>query len=282
MRLRFPLSDVKITLTTEKKEVKDALCDDGYYRVNQREFSMEVKDVGSFYAANGKVIEIVPCPGVNQATLELYLNGSTYGAILHQRGIMPMHGSSFVFEGRAIMLCGESGAGKSSLTAAFCQQGSQFITDDVSPIIFKDNQPYLLPLSDRIKLWEDSMEQLNINTAQYDRIADWYHKYYYTLEANSEASYALQLIFVIEKHESEAVQFEELAGVNRFTELRNQIYRWEYLNGMPETEAHYLQQLLSISASVPVIKVRRPENIPIDQLRTKLAEFINDRTSNAV
>ena len=111
MNLKFPLADVTIEITTLKKEVTAPLYDDGFYRLNQHEFSMDVEDVGWFYASGGNYIAMVLNPAATQANIELYLNGSTYGAILHQRKIMPMHASCFVHNNKGIMLCGESGAG---------------------------------------------------------------------------------------------------------------------------------------------------------------------------
>ena len=53
MQLKFPLSDVKIEITQIKKEVDKPLYDDGFYKLNQNEFSMDVEGVGSFYASGG-------------------------------------------------------------------------------------------------------------------------------------------------------------------------------------------------------------------------------------
>ena len=104
MQLKFPLQDVKIEITQIKKEVDKPLYDDGFYKLNQNEFSMDVEGVGSFYASGGNYIALVLNPKATQATIELYLNGSTYGAILHQRKIMPMHGSCFVYNNKGVML----------------------------------------------------------------------------------------------------------------------------------------------------------------------------------
>ncbi|MCK7461457.1 MAG: hypothetical protein MZU84_05035 [Sphingobacterium sp.] len=53
--------------------------------------------------------------------------------------------------------------GKSSLTASFILDGSEFISDDISPVIFRDSKPYMWPLNRPIKLREHSIEQLKIN-----------------------------------------------------------------------------------------------------------------------
>jgi len=41
------------------------------------------------------------------------------------------------------MICGDAGAGKSSLTASFCLEGAEFLTDDVTPLLFRDGKPFI-------------------------------------------------------------------------------------------------------------------------------------------
>jgi len=271
---RFPLNDVTIEISDRKREVDQPLYDDGFWRLNQNEFSMNIEEVGYFYAANGNYIEIYPYGEVPQETIELFLNGSTYGAILHQRKVMPLHGSCFVYNNQGIMLCGESGAGKSSLTAAFCKAGATFLTDDVTPLLFSDGLPFILPLSDRIKLWDDSLQQLQVEKQGLEQIWKEYQKFYLPVEVDNTKPFPLHRIFIIGKTEEPTVSFHRLTGIERFTALRNEIYRWEYLEGMKDAEAAYLSQLIHISSSVEVIKVIRPEQIGIEAFRTALAEFI--------
>jgi len=274
MQYKFPLPDVKIEINDIKKEVKAPLYDDGFFKLNQNEFSMTVEGVGSFYASGGNYISLVVNPKATNANIELYLNGSTYGAILHQRKIMPIHGSCFVHNNKGIMLCGESGAGKSSLTAAFVIAGNEFLTDDVTPILFSDGLPFILPLSDRIKLWEDSLNQLKLEKGDLAQINQDYQKFYLPVDSKITEPYPLHLIFIIEKHEHTDVKFQELQGIERFTALRNEIYRWEYLEGMKESEAKYLNDLITISTQVKVIKIFRPEKIEIETLRSILTDKI--------
>jgi GTPase SAR1 family protein len=274
VQLRFPISDVKIEISKHKKEVVDPLFDDGFFRLNQNEFSMNVEDVGWFYASSGNYVSMVLNPKATISMIELYLNGSTYGAILHQRKIMPMHGSCFVYDNKGIMLCGESGAGKSSLTAAFCYNGSTFLTDDVTPLVFFEGLPFITPSSDRIKLWEDSLKQLSLEKDGLKQINEDYQKFYLPFDSTISEPYPLDMVFIIEKQDNDEVKFQELRGIERFTALRNEIYRWEYLEGMKESEASYLNYIVNISNNVKVVKVLRPEKIKIETLRSILSDKI--------
>jgi hypothetical protein len=274
MQFRFPLPDVKIEITNLKKVVEFPLYDDGFFRLNQNEFSMDVEDVGWFYASNGNYISMVLHPQATNATIELYLNGSTYGAILHQRKIMPMHGSCFVFDNRGIMLCGESGAGKSSLTAAFCLNGSSFLTDDVTPILFSNNNPIIWAMSDRIKLWDDSLLQLNQSKDLLIRIDPETEKFYFPLNSYEQSTFILNHVFLIEIHEKSDIVFQEVKGAEKVTALRNEIYRLEYLQGMPENEGFYFDRLVEISKNIRITKLYRPMDIPIERTKNKLMAYL--------
>lgn len=274
MQFKFPLTDVKIEISDSKKEVETPLYDGGFFKLNQIEFSMNVDGVGSLYASGGNYISLVLNPKASIETIELYLNGSTYGAILHQRKIMPMHGSCFVYNNKGIMLCGDSGAGKSSLTASFVLEGNEFLTDDVTPILTLNNKPFIWTMSDRIKLWEDSLKQLNQNIEDLHKINPKTEKFYYPLKSYKDSSFMLNHIFLIEIHEKSTIIFQEIKGAEKVTALRNEIYRLEYLLGMPENEAFYFKKLVEISKNIKITKLFRPKDIPIDQTKYKLKEYL--------
>ncbi len=274
MIYRFPLSDVIIEITEEKHFVNTPEYSDEWMQISQTEFSLTIDDIAHYYVRAGKLIQITPSPKASKPSIELYLNGSVYGAVLHQRMILPIHGSCFNFNGTGIMVCGESGAGKSTVTASFCMNGSDFLTDDVSPIVFNNGKPQIWAMSDRIKLWGDSLEQLKQEKDGLHQIDHETEKFYYPMDSDKGTVFPLNQIFLLAKHTLPEVKFEELAGVEKFTSLRNEIYRWEFLQGMPQTEASYFSALALISQSVKVCKVFRPEVIHIDEFRLELETFL--------
>ena len=274
MIFRFPLKDVTIKVTKQKKSVDFPQYSDNWNQITQNEFALDVEGVARYYACNGNYIEVYPYEGFNQQALELYMNGSVYGAILHQRKIIPLHGSCFIYGGKGIMVCGESGVGKSSLTAAFCLEGSEFLTDDVTPIVINNSKPYILTLSDRIKLWDDSIEQLNLSTDGLLKIDLENEKFYFPVESEKPDFFLLNQIFVLEIHDKTAVEFQQIKGAEKVTIIRNQIYRMEYLQGMPENESVFFEYLVNISNHVTITLVKRPAKIPIQQLMLLLKKYI--------
>lgn len=274
MELRFPLKDVKIEIATGKREVFEPLYSDEYYRLTQREFSMNVPGVAWFYASDGEFVSVMPRPGADISSVELYLNGSVYGAILHQRKIMPLHGSCFTYEGLGVMICGSTGAGKSSLTASFCLSGAEFLTDDVTPILVKDSEPLIWALSDRIKLWNDTLKQLEQEEGGLNRVDPGWEKFYYPMDEAGGKTVRLDLIYILEIKTTGDTEFEELSGSSKFTVLRNEIYRIEFLQGMPENEPVYFQNVVDISNRVRVFRVQRPENIRVREFMATVSAHI--------
>ena len=102
-------------------------------------------------------------PGADPDWVQLYLNGQVLVALLHQRKIISFHASSFIHDGRGVMILGETGAGKSSLTVSFALAGAGFLSDDLTPVIFKGSKPYIWPLYRDIKLRENTVAQLDIS-----------------------------------------------------------------------------------------------------------------------
>lgn len=274
MKVRFPLDDVVIHEVDVARTVEHPLYDDGYWQMNHNEFAMKVAGVGSFYACNGEEAEYAPETGVTRESVELYLNGSVYGAILHQRKILPLHGSCFSDQGIGVMLCGESGAGKSSLTAAFCLSGSEFLTDDVTPLLFRGGKPYIQALSDRIKLWDHSLKQLGLVNIGMKRIDPGTDKYYYDIEADMQRNSSLDMILVLAVGEGYKIELREITGASKVSTLRNEIYRWEYLQGMPENETKYFSDLVAVSKNTVLFEVVRPASIPVQELTTYIREKI--------
>ncbi|RDB04328.1 hypothetical protein [Runella aurantiaca] len=274
MQLRFPIKDIKIQFKGVKKNITHpnhcypSVC------LNQHEFVLDLEGVGCFYACNGNYIELMPYPNVTQNALELYLNGSVYGAVLHQRKNLPLHGSCFSFQGIGVMICGESGVGKSSLTAAFCLEGADFLTDDITPILIKEGKPYIWAISDRIKLWSDSLMQLKQKEEELSRIMPEWGKFYFPMESERGELVVLDHVFILQIHDKPTVEIQEVEGIEKFIALRNEIYRKEFLQGMPESEASYLKKLITISQTVKITKIYRPTGISIEQLRLELEKHI--------
>ena len=228
-------------------------------QVDEDDFYLNVIDVASYRVKNGDSVQVFAHEKADLDSIKLFLNGSVLGAVLHQRGILPFHGSCFLYEQKGILICGQSGSGKSSVTAAFCQDGAVFINDDITPVEITESEINIIPIKTRIKLWDDSIKKLEIENDNFDKIRPNLDKFYLPNTEEFQCKQALHHIVLLCKHNKEEFASDELEGMAKYNVLRQQIYRKMYLKGMPERQKAYFKQLFLLAKNVKVTRIMRPQ-----------------------
>ncbi|MEM8725857.1 MAG: hypothetical protein AAGE86_10090 [Pseudomonadota bacterium] len=205
----------------------------------------------------GNKITYSPYPGVADEELRLFLLGSGLGAILMQRGHIVVHGNAIVLEqlGGAALCIGDSGAGKSTSAIAMMQRGYPILADDVCPI---DAGGLVPPGMPRAKLWQDTAEQLAIDPAPLERLREGDAKFNLPLgSAHCATGQFVRAFFWLAPENVTNVTVSPVHGAEKFTVLRNNIYRPEYLRPLG-LEAEYLTRVADIASSTPLFRVSRP------------------------
>ncbi len=260
MNLQFPITIEKLDFSiVDLETISNPRFSCSYMQINEDDFYLKVNEVANYRVQKGNIIKIFPHKNSDIASIKLFLNGSVLGAILHQRATLPFHGSCFEYNQKGIMICGVSGAGKSSVTAAFCQNGAKFINDDITPIEITPNKTTIIPIKTKIKLWDDSLVKLDIVTTDLEKIRPNLEKFYLPVEKDFNKQQTLHHIFVLSTHTKNDFESFELEGMAKFNTLRKQIYRKIYLKGMPETEKKYFKQLFLLEKNVRVTRIVRPQ-----------------------
>ena len=271
----YALTDVMVRETAEVCYVKDPAFTSGAWQASQNEFALEVEGVGSFYAREGKLVEYSSLPGADPEWVRLYLNGQVLVALLHQRKIINFHASSFVYNGIGVMVPGETGAGKSSVTLSFALHGGGFLTDDLTPVVFEGEQPCIMPLKRWVKIRKETAEELGIGPDAIFEAESGTGKKYVSLAPVQANPFPLKVIVKIETGPVERPVFSESSPAEKFSLLRSEVCSWEILAGMPETEADYLQQLVKTVEQVWFVRVIRPERIGIAGLHEAVKQYLD-------
>ena len=267
MVLNFPLEASVIKFSTAIfPPIVDPLLSLRHIQLNEERFLLHVRNVASYLVEHGEQITVYPHKDADNDSVNLFLNGSVLGALLHQRAMLPFHGSTFNYNGTIVMICGNSGSGKSSVTAAFCQNGARFINDDITPVRITQTETRVIPIRTRIKLWEDSLRSLKINHEKLDKIRPSIAKFYIPSQEIYPHEDVLNHLIVLRSNEQGNFQTKEFKGMDKYNLLRHQIYRKSYLKGMPETEKTYFKQLLQMGQNVRVTQVIRPQHCNIYDL----------------
>lgn len=98
-------------------------------RANRRpkQFLLHVPNVARFLLNNGDQIVVAPESEASDEDVPIFILGTVFGILLHQREQVVLHASAVEVNGKAVAFCGPSGAGKSTLAAAIlgCYSGKR-------------------------------------------------------------------------------------------------------------------------------------------------------------
>ena len=93
------------------------------YQSNDKEFLLRVDPVAAYYVRNGNEIIVQRLGKVSEGEVSAFLTGTSFGALLHQRRLLPLHACTVLFNDQCLVFAGISGAGKSTLAAALIGKG---------------------------------------------------------------------------------------------------------------------------------------------------------------
>lgn len=88
-------------------------------------------DLGRVTIRDGREILVAPHAQADDDSIALFVAGPALAVALHQRGDLVLHASAVAVRGRAVVLMGEKGAGKSTLAATLLARGHVLVSDDV-------------------------------------------------------------------------------------------------------------------------------------------------------
>lgn len=267
----YPFSDVEIVFTQEDvPAIKNPVYKSDILTITQDFCLLCIPNVADYYVEKYKII--IKPHIEDQSSVELFLNGTVLGANLLQRLILPFHGSSIEHNNKGVLFCGRSGSGKSSMVTKFYLHGAKFISDDITPIYFQNDNPVLGKLKLDVKLWSNSIDELSVEQYKKDRIRDGIDKHYLNIDQISTSNTNLDVIIVLNRANVASFSFKELKGIEKYNTLRQNIYRLALLKGMPKSKEVIFSQLIKISQKTKVLLV----NIPLTAKINESYEFINN------
>lgn len=162
------------------------------------DFLLCVPGIARFLISNGNTITADIEDGVSAREASVFVLGSSMGIALHQRSALALHGSCVARDGRAMMLCGASGQGKSTTAAALCRRGFTLVADDISVVGFDAGSlPVIWPDGRQLKLWRAAIEGLGLAGETKERVRDGFDKYFVSPSAAAIDPPVLSAIYVV-------------------------------------------------------------------------------------
>jgi len=221
-------------------------------------YFLHIPNVASFRIASGCEILIDRHPQAEDAAVRLFLLGSAFGALLHQRGITPIHGSAVGVDGGAIIFCGPKGHGKSTLAGAFARLGHPLLSDDVCALTLDEGGVWLHPAFPRLNLLSDAAQRLAVDVDDSGNVQPFSGKHLVPVAHFSAQPARLLAVYELHPAPVDAVHLRPLIGYEQLTSLMGNTYRVQFANEMGHAARHFAA-LQEIAHHVPVVRVKRPD-----------------------
>ncbi|MBX9797087.1 hypothetical protein [Sphingomonas sp.] len=207
----------------------------------------------------GQAITYDPAPDADMALVALYLGGTGFGALVHQRGQVVLHASAVRIGAQVVLFCGASGAGKSTLAAALVQAGHGHVADDFCAIRFDAaGQPWVAPDGRRHKLWDASVAGLNLADRRGAQVAARMDKFFVDPPAMTMDWAPVGALIALDQADG-APRLEPLRALDMITLIRANAYR-PWLVGAMGQEGDYFEAATGIGRACPGYRLSRPMN----------------------
>lgn len=261
--------DVIIRYGTTPPKLEEIRGSGVCYQAKENQLLLKIEDICSYYIQNGNSIVIDPVDGAANDTIRLFLLGSAFGALLHQRGLLVLHGSAIVVEGEAVIFLGNSGVGKSTLATAFAPRGYPVATDDVSAVSLESG----VPCFPGLKLWHDTCEKLGVEKSELSPVRPELKKYFLPLQSKFlQEPLPLKKLYVLRTVNRKEFELDPITGKQQFFLLGEMTYRLNYMKAMGYSQNHF-PLCLKVAKQTPLARLHRPSGW---FLLDELVELIED------
>jgi len=149
------------------------------WQVAGKQFLLRIPHIARFLLNDGREIVFAPESDETAADIPIFILGTVFGILLHQREQIVLHASAVRVNGRAVLFCGVSGAGKSTLAAALAQRGYSLVTDDFCTLSINGaGSPLVYPDGRQLKLWAQAIDRLDLAQGRGERVRKSLEKFY--------------------------------------------------------------------------------------------------------
>jgi len=219
----------------------------------------QISGIGRFLALDGKAIDYMPDPDAEAEAVRAVLDGAMLGAVLHQRGDLPLHASTLVAPAgdRAVAIAGGSGAGKSTTAFALARAGWTLLSDDLTRVTIVNGVPTAWPGRSRLRLLDNVCMDFDLDTAGLSPAPNWPGKFVLDLP---QAQLPTPLAAVVVLDPAAPPELECFAGGSAARLLAAQTYRLHYVAALGQARRH-LELIAATVARARVMRIGRAGDV---------------------
>lgn len=245
-------ADVSISHGDVPVSLDDPAVEGVSYQIKRGEFLLNVPDGSRLYVRDGQEIVYQRGEETGDRDIVLFILGTAWGTLCYQRGLIPIHASGNIVDGKIVAFTGVSGAGKSTMAANLALRGYPFFSDDT--LIFdpanSGDGAICYAGQKQLKLWSDAIEMTGSEAIEPVRERNAIDKHYAVPPAPSELTIApLAKLYFLKRTRGDATEpntIKPFRGFQALQAIRKNLYRPHYAEALLGRKALFvaLKQLL--------------------------------------
>ena len=235
------------------------------------------RSVGELVIGGGNQIEITPALDADEEALRLFVVGAGFGVLLHQRGLLVLHGSAVVIDGGVVGFLGAKGWGKSTTAMALRRRGHPVLSDELIAIRFDgENRAVVLPGSSPLKLWSDALTSVGVDPDKAVPVRPGLKKYFVPESSMVDTELPLRSLCLL--HMGDALSMKPVSASEAFFGIVPHVYVSRFGTGFLKATgaARTFIQLNSLLKRVAVMRLQRRRDL--NQL-PEIAELVERQNS---
>jgi hypothetical protein len=234
---------------------------------------LNIYETGRFRISGGTEIIIDPLPDATQPALVSLVLGSAMSALLQQRKLLPLHASSVVTPGGAVLVTGRSGAGKSTLVAQLVGMGMPILADDVTAIrIESGGNPVAVAGLGSLRLWRDTLDALGNTDAGLFQVREDVLKYYLPVAERAMGAHPIRAIIRLSTKNQGPPDVRQTDRAEAVQYLAKHVHRKHFMIGMGLKQFAF-DAAVSIARQTPMLEIIRSHD---DSTPAQIAQITLD------
>lgn len=230
-----------------------------------------------FLIENGKTIHYKLKLAGTKMMLRNFILGYGMSMVALQKGILAIHCSAVANDKGALFIAGESGAGKSTVTTSFLENGYRLMSDDIAWVRkLEDGRVLAYPAFPYQKLCRNVAVEKGYDFNEMIYVDEDKDKFLVPFKGKySTDPVELKGFIYINVINDEELSAVEVKGLDVFYVIANNLFL-RHLLGMDKYKPEIGQKCLEIASKVPVGMVSRPnKKDTTEEVVSKAFEFAN-------
>ena len=230
-----------------------------------------------YYIEHGRKIIVEPEENANMDLVCSMILSAGLCLVLLQRNEPVIHGSAIATDNKAVMICGESGAGKSTITLELLRRNVGFLADDTVRLRVEPSGVYAEPTYPQQKLCRDQVEKYGF-AAEKLRYIDEFRDKFALMRRDIYVDKAMPLACMIilkKSRDSEKVFSKQLSGQEFLTALIDNLYLSDTYKNITGVPVELMQKFIMLASHVMIYEVYRPmEGDTVEAVLTEIDKVL--------